>query len=142
MYQAPFHNYVDMEILNSLAVAGGCFNRLVDVYEPNFDKEIMQKSLESGALVHWSAEQKGYLLQFVIKRGYTDLKREMLDQRLLRFPVKIFTELLLFSISIALISSFSSLGRTFCVSSTMAAGGGGSCLRVSRTFVTRSAIPS
>ena len=32
-----------MEILNGLAVDGGSFNRLVDVYEPNFENEVKQK---------------------------------------------------------------------------------------------------
>ena len=70
---------LDMEILNALAVAGGDLNRIVEVYWLNIAEEVMQKSLDSGALIHWPAEQKGYLLQFVIQRGYTDLVQEMLD---------------------------------------------------------------
>ena len=70
---------LNMEILNALAIAGGDFNRIVKVYWLDFTKEVMQKSLDSGALIHWTPEQKGHLLQVAITRGYTDLIQEMLD---------------------------------------------------------------
>ena len=74
-----FNWSVHMDILNALAVAGGDFNRIVEVYKLSFAKEVMQKSLESEALIHWTAEQKGHLLQMAIKCGYTDLIQELLD---------------------------------------------------------------
>ena len=75
----PLAGPVHMDILNALAVAGGDFNGIVDVYELAFSKEVMQKALDSGALTHWTAEQKGHLLQAGIKQGYPDLIRGMLD---------------------------------------------------------------
>ena len=73
------HTFVHMEILNALAVAGADFNRIVEVYWLDFTREIMQKSLDSGALIHWTAEQKGHLLQIAVERGYIDIIKEMLD---------------------------------------------------------------
>ena len=73
------HRGLDMEMLNALAVAGGGFNRIVEVYWLDIAKEDMQKSLDSGTLIHWTPEQKGHLLQVAITRGYTDLIQEMLD---------------------------------------------------------------
>ena len=68
-----------MEILNALAVAGEDFNLIDEAYELDFDQEDMQKWVDSGALMYWTAEQKGYLLQAGIKQGYSDLIQEMLD---------------------------------------------------------------
>ena len=75
----PLRRDLDMEILNALAIAGGDFNRIVKVYWLDFTKEVMQKSLDSRALIHWTPEQKGHLLQVAITRRYTDLIQEMLD---------------------------------------------------------------
>ncbi|KAK0508381.1 hypothetical protein JMJ35_009465 [Cladonia borealis] len=73
------HTFVHMEILNALAVAGADFNRIVEVYVLSFTREVMRKLLDSGLLIHWTAEQKSHLLQVSIKCGYTDLIQEMLD---------------------------------------------------------------
>ena len=78
-FRTCFTGPVHMEILNSLAVAGGDFDRIVQVYELAFSKEVMQKALDSGALIHWTAEQKGHLLQAGIREGYCNLIQEMLD---------------------------------------------------------------
>ena len=77
--EARFHSFVHMEILNALAVAGVDFNRIADLYGLRFAKRVIQKSLDSGALTHWTAEQKGHLLQAASERGYTDLMQQMLD---------------------------------------------------------------
>lgn len=70
---------VHLEILNTLVVAGGDINRIAELYELYFEKEDMQKFVTSGALIYWTREQKGYLLQFVIFREYIDLIQEILD---------------------------------------------------------------
>ena len=74
-----FNSFVHMEILDALAVAGGDFNRIVEVYELDFPKKVIQKLLDSGALIHWTRAQKGHLLQVAIKCGYTDLIQDLLD---------------------------------------------------------------
>ena len=74
-----FTGPVHMEILNALAVAGGDFNRLVQVYELAFSKEVVQKTLDLGALIHWTAEQKGHLLQLGVSEGYCNLIQGILD---------------------------------------------------------------
>ena len=74
-----FHNFVHMEILNALAIAGGDFNRIINVYELNFHEEFMQTALDSGALMHWTAEQKGHLLLMPVRLGYTAQIEAMLD---------------------------------------------------------------
>ena len=68
-----FNSFVHMGILDALAVAGGDFNRIVEVYEMDYPKEVMQKLLDSGALIHWTPAQKGHLLHGAINRRYTDL---------------------------------------------------------------------
>ncbi len=73
------HTSISIKILNALAVAGGDFSRIMYLYGLNVAKKEMQKLLDSGALMHWQAEQKGHLLQAAIERGYTDLIQEMLD---------------------------------------------------------------
>ena len=77
--QEYLYSFVHMAILTALAVAGADFNRIVQKYRLRFAKEVMQKSLDSGALKHWTAEQKGHLLQAAIERGYTDLIQQLLD---------------------------------------------------------------
>ena len=73
------HGSVGMDILNALAVADVDFNQIADAYELAFDEEDIQRWMDSGALMHWTAEQKGHLLQAVIKQGYSDLVKGMLD---------------------------------------------------------------
>ena len=68
-----------MEILNALAVAGEDFDRILDKYLLYFFKEDIQKLVESGALTHWTAAQKGHLLQTGISEGYCDLIQEILN---------------------------------------------------------------
>ena len=70
---------IGMGILNALAVAGEHFDRIFDLYHVISSREAVQTSLDSGALMHWTGNQKGHLLQDVIKRGYTDLIQGMLD---------------------------------------------------------------
>ena len=74
-----FHNFVHMEILNALAIAGGDFNRIINVYELDFHGEVIQKALDSGALMHWTAEQKGHLLLGPAQDGYTEQIEAILD---------------------------------------------------------------
>ena len=70
---------IGMEILNALAVAGEDFDRIFDKCWLRCAKEDMQKLVESRALTHWTAAQKGHLLQAGIREGYCDLIQGMLD---------------------------------------------------------------
>lgn len=70
---------VGMGILNALAIAGEDFDRIFDLYDMIFTKEAAQTWLDSGALMHWTGNQKGHLLQDVIKNGHTDLIQGMLN---------------------------------------------------------------
>ena len=78
---AVLHGFVGgMQILNALAVAGEDFKWIAQTCELDFDRQDMQKLLDSGSLMYWTAEQKGYLLQQAgIKQGYSDLIQGMLD---------------------------------------------------------------
>ena len=75
----PFHSSVHMEILNTLVIAGGDVNRIGNVYELEIEEKVIQKALDSGALMHWTAEQKGRLLQRLVELGHTDQIEAMLD---------------------------------------------------------------
>ena len=74
-----WHGSIGMEVLNALAVAGEDFDRILPKYSLSFYKEDMQKLVDSGALTHWTAAQKGHLLQAGVGEGYCNLIQGMLD---------------------------------------------------------------
>ena len=73
------HSSVHMEILNALVIAGGDLNRIGNVYELYIEEKVVQKALDSGALMHWTAEQKGHLLLTPVRLGHTAQIEAMLD---------------------------------------------------------------